>query len=89
MLRFFFVKDRVDKGEFTIEYCNTEAMLADYSTKALQGALFVKHRRVIMGWEHINTLASSTDMERFGNSISTTNAKDTVKKTYASAVKGG
>ena len=27
--RYFFVKDRVDKGELTIEYCLTEKMLAD------------------------------------------------------------
>jgi hypothetical protein len=43
-IRFFFVKDRVDKGEFTIEYCPTECMLADYFTKPLQGALFTKFR---------------------------------------------
>ena len=29
-VRYFFVKDRVDKGELTIEYCPTSEMLADY-----------------------------------------------------------
>ena len=33
LIRFVVVKDRVDKGKFTIEYCNTEAMLAAYFTK--------------------------------------------------------
>ncbi len=48
-IRYFFVKDRVDKGEITVEYCPTHAMLADYFTKPLQGALFRKFRDVIMG----------------------------------------
>ena len=54
--RYFFVKDRVDKGEVKIEYCNTEIMLADYYTKPLQGQLFHKFRDVIMGYKHISSL---------------------------------
>ena len=38
-IRYFFVKDRLDKGEFRLEYCPTGDMIADYFTKALQGAL--------------------------------------------------
>ena len=41
-IRYFFVKDRINKGEFTVEYCNTLAMLADYFTKPLQGELFCR-----------------------------------------------
>ena len=52
----FFVKDRVDKGEFQIEYTPTGEMLADYFTKPLQGNLFRKFRAVIMGHCHISTL---------------------------------
>ena len=55
-IRYFFVKDRVDKGEFTVEYCNTLAMLADYFTKPLQGELFRRLRRIVMGWDDIDTL---------------------------------
>jgi len=58
-IRYFFVKDRVDKGEFTIDYCSTECMLADFFTKPLQGALFVKSREVIMGWKHVDTQKQS------------------------------
>ena len=54
--KIFFVKDRVDKGELTMEYCPTYQMLGDYFTKPLQGSLFNKFRRVIMGYEHISTL---------------------------------
>jgi hypothetical protein len=55
-IRYFFVKDRVDKGKVRIEYCPTSSMLADYFTKPLQGSLFHKMRRVVMGWDHIDTL---------------------------------
>lgn len=55
-IHYFFVKDRVDKGELSIEYCPTHSMLADYFTNPLQGALFQKLRAVIMGWEHVSTL---------------------------------
>ena len=52
-IRYLFVKDRVDKGELTIEYCLTSKMLVEYFTKPLQGALFRKTRSVIMVWEHV------------------------------------
>jgi hypothetical protein len=55
-IRFFFVKDRVDKKEFTIEYCPTKSMLADYFTKPLQGKLFRDMRSIIMGWEPLDNL---------------------------------
>ncbi len=55
-IRYFFVKDRVDKKELTISYCPTEAMLADFFTKPLQGSLFKLFRSVIMGHEGIEIL---------------------------------
>ena len=70
-IRYFFVKDRVEKKEIIIEHCPTDKMVADYFTKPLQGALFNKLRRVIMGWDHISTLQKkgpvvSTIEERVG-----------------------
>ena len=53
-IRYFFVKDRVDKGEVEVLYCPTEQMLADFFTKPLQGALFEKFKSVIMGHQHIS-----------------------------------
>ena len=54
--RYFFIKDRVEQNEITIEYCPTERMLADFFTKPLQGELFRRFRDVIMGYKHIDTL---------------------------------
>ena len=55
-IRYFFVKDRIDKKEVRVEYCPTEIMLADYFTKALQGRLFLLFRSVIMGYQPISIL---------------------------------
>jgi hypothetical protein len=55
-IRYFFVKDRIDKGEFKIQYCPTYMMLVDYFTKPLQGKAFKVYRDVVMGHKHINSL---------------------------------
>ena len=55
-IRYFFLKDRVDKGEIKVEYCPTEQMLADFYTKPLQGSLFRKFRDVIMGYKPLSSL---------------------------------
>jgi len=34
-IRYFFVKDRIDKDEISVEYCPTDIMLADFLTKPL------------------------------------------------------
>jgi hypothetical protein len=48
-VRYFFIADRVKSGEIRIEHCPTGIMVADYFTKALQGAQFRKMRDMIMG----------------------------------------
>lgn len=41
-----------------VRHCPTLQMLGDFFTKPLQGALFTKFRDVILGYKHINALAS-------------------------------
>ena len=55
-VKFFWVKDRVDKKEVEIKYCPTTLMLADYFTKPLQGTVFRRFRDVVMGKVYINNL---------------------------------
>ena len=55
-IKYFWVKDCVDKKMVEIKYCPTALMLADYFTKALQGNVFRRFRSVIMGNTHINDL---------------------------------
>ena len=71
-IRFFFVGDRLHGEGMEVIYCPTESMLADYFTKPLQGALFKKLRRVIMGMDPISSLEgidfnSTTTVERVDN----------------------
>lgn len=47
-VRYFFIMDRVASGEVFLEHCPTLGMIADFSTKPLQGALFIKMRNIIM-----------------------------------------
>ena len=47
-IRYFFMKGRIASGDVTVTYCPTEKMIADYFTKPLQGALFLKLRNEIM-----------------------------------------
>ena len=52
-IRYFFVKDRVDKQDVKVEYCPTLQMLADFVTKHLQGHLYRKFIDVIIGYKPI------------------------------------
>ena len=52
-IRYFFLKDRIDKGEMRVEYCPTHLMLEDFFTKPLMGKLFRKLRDAIMGYTSI------------------------------------
>ncbi len=48
-IRYYFVTDRINKKELTVEWCPTGDMIGDYMTKPTQGALFRKFRDQIMG----------------------------------------
>ena len=61
-IRYFFLKDRVDKNEISIVHCPTEYMIADFFTKPLQGAKFIEFRDIIMG----QTLNEYPTQERVG-----------------------
>ena len=47
-IRYFFVTDRIRSEELSVEYCPTGEMWADLFTKPLQGAAFVKFRKLIL-----------------------------------------
>jgi hypothetical protein len=47
-IRFFFIKDRVEAGEITVEYKPTREIIADILTKLLQGELFREIRKALV-----------------------------------------
>ena len=48
-IRYYFVTDRIRKGELCVKWCPTGDMTGDFMTKPTQGALFRKFRDQIMG----------------------------------------
>ena len=48
-IRYFFITNRVSKGEVSLVWCPTGDMTGDYMTKPVQGAPFRKFRDQIMG----------------------------------------
>ena len=50
-VRYFFVKDCINRNELKIEFCGTEDMMADFYTKPLQGRKFNEFRSYILNLE--------------------------------------
>jgi len=70
-LRFFYIKDLVDKKLVEVKYCQTLKMLADFFTKPLQGNMFRIFRDVILGHKPITALneAFAPTKERVENKL--------------------
>ena len=87
-VRYFFTKDRIEKGKLVVEYCPTNLMIADFFTKALQGKVFKFFRDIIMGYttveEILRTLkdtdVSFTIKERVENNDTTKNDDNIIEK---------
>lgn len=47
-VRYYFVKDCIERKELKIEFCGTEEMWADFFTKPLQGKKFQEFRKIIL-----------------------------------------
>ena len=50
-IRYYFLTDRIEKGELKVQYCSSDEMVADYFSKPLQGEKFMKFRKMIMNLE--------------------------------------
>jgi hypothetical protein len=57
-IRYFFVTDRIKSKEMSVVHCPTGEMVADYFTKPLQGAIYLKFRDLIM---NVSKIDPSTD----------------------------
>jgi hypothetical protein len=47
-IRYFFITDRIESGEISVQYCPTADMISDFFTKPLQGTAFRTLRAQIM-----------------------------------------
>ena len=58
-IRYYFVTDHIARGKISLAYCPTDAMVADYFTKPLQGTKFQRFRAIIMNqWDWALELVS-------------------------------
>ena len=48
-LRYFFIKQYLDSGEFELVHCPTDLMIADVLTKPMQGDKFIRLRDLLLG----------------------------------------
>jgi hypothetical protein len=46
---YYYVADRIAKGDLSVVWCPTNKMIVDFLTKPLQGKVFQKFRDVLMG----------------------------------------
>ena len=63
-IRYFFIMDRVNMKEISIDWCPTKKMVAEYMTKPLQGSLFRELRDYIMG--KVRCIRPKTDVVSLG-----------------------
>ena len=47
-IRYFFIKDRIERGDIKLKYVETKKLVADIMTKPLQGTRFRKQRTRLM-----------------------------------------
>eukprot|EP00957_Ditylum_brightwellii_P010563 800038-Ditylum_brightwellii.AAC.1 len=50
-VRYFFIKDQIDRGKVEVKHCGAENMITTFFTKPLQGHLFKKFRKAILNLE--------------------------------------
>ena len=50
-IRYYFITDHIAQGKMSLAYCPTDAMVADYFTKSLQGTKFRKFCTMIMNYQ--------------------------------------
>jgi hypothetical protein len=59
-IRYFFIKDKIDKNEINLMYCPTGEMIADFFSKPQQGSMFRHFRDIIMGVKHHSCIRALT-----------------------------
>jgi hypothetical protein len=82
-IRYFFITDRVNMKEISIDWCPTKKMVADFMTKPLQGNQFRELKDCIMG--RVRCIKPKADVIGLGR---TKPSKRLVKKSNANGKNG-
>jgi hypothetical protein len=51
-IRYFYVRDLLERGIISLEHCSSDIMIADFFTKPIQGQKFQIFRDIIMNQHH-------------------------------------
>jgi hypothetical protein len=79
-IRYFHLKDLIQRGVIDLEYCPTKIMIGDFFTKPLQGADFKRLKAVVMGQISVEEfIAAYTAKERVEKSVAMHDETKTVK----------
>jgi hypothetical protein len=71
-VRYFYVKDLLDRGIIKLSHCLSEKMIADVFTKPIQGRRFVQMRNIILNVQEAlksNETSPSRAQERVGKQL--------------------
>ena len=71
-IRFYFITDRLAKGDISVTHCPTDMLVADFYTKPLQGKLFRIFRNLILNLDDKTSLNMSNAEQLIKNKSSTT-----------------
>ena len=68
-IKYFWVKDQLEREGIKVLYCPTESMIADFLTKPLQGATFKLLKDIVMGVKPISILNLASDADSAQRSV--------------------
>ena len=88
-IKYFFIKDYVEKGKINVIYCPTENMIADFASKPTTGKLFEKQRDQMMGVTRCDpsTFDTTQDQERVGSRDPESKSNESKTVTWADVVR--
>ena len=78
-IRYFFVTDRIKKGDVRIIHCPTDMLIADFYTKPLQGKQFRVFRNLILNLEDQQT-GNYVKAEKMSKKTPINTCSDKIKK---------
>jgi hypothetical protein len=78
-IRYYFVTDRIKRGNLCVKYCNTDDMIGDFFTKPVQGSKFRKFQTIVL-----NLPSEDKSVNR-----STATQECVGKRSYADVVRTG
>ena len=82
-IRYFCMKDLVDKNQDEIDFCVTENVLVDFFTKPVREDLFKKFRSVALGHSQLSALCKHESQCKLNEYVGRNNVWETDNEQFA------